>query len=250
MPALIASILQQIRIQVRHRRRGLPPPPDDADRIGRLALAADTVERLFMVYFFANDSARLLWTTLRATNLAESIGRETPILIRCCTDVAAVLYSIPMEKQANYYSERAMEVADKYPDALTDIAWAHIGTSAGLAATGQWSEIERRSLQGIDINRALADMRRWEESTANLALIRTIYGRFDEPEDGLYLPVLETARKRGIKQTEGWGLTIWGMNLLYKQQFDELDGIVAQLEPWYGPSTLGWTTSPASRPST
>ncbi|HSG89713.1 MAG TPA: adenylate/guanylate cyclase domain-containing protein [Pseudomonadales bacterium] len=237
--SLVGAILNEIRIQAQHRRNGLPPPPADADTEARLALAADTVERLFMVYFFANDSARLLWTVLRCTNLGEAIGRETPILIRCYTDVAAALVSVPLQKQAEYYSERAMDLCEKFPDALQDICWAHLGTSAGLAATGQWSEIERRSMESLQIARDLGDLRRGEECTANLGLIRTIYGRYDDPEDSLYLPVLESARKRGTKQTEGWGLTIWGMNLHYKQRFDALDDLVRELEPWYETSNSG-----------
>jgi class 3 adenylate cyclase len=237
--ALAGSILLGIRTQARHRRQGLPEPPTDQETVERLTLAADTIERLFLVYFFANDSARLLWTVLRCTNLAEAIGRETPILIRCYTDMAAVLVSIPMRDQADHYSERAMDMVEQFPDALTDMAWAQVGTSAGLAASGQWSEIERRSGDAVEITRILGDLRRWEEATANLGLIRTIYGRFDDPEDGLYMPVLEAARKRGVRQTEGWGLTIWGMNMLYKQRFDVLDRIVEDLAPWYENSSIG-----------
>jgi len=144
-----------------------------------------------------------------------------------------------MRDQADHYSERAMDMVEQFPDALTDMAWAQVGTSAGLAASGQWSEIERRSGDAVEITRILGDLRRWEEATANLGLIRTIYGRFDDPEDGLYMPVLEAARKRGVRQTEGWGLTIWGMNMLYKQRFDVLDRIVEDLAPWYENSSIG-----------
>jgi predicted Zn-dependent protease len=72
--------------------------------------------------------------------------------------------------------ERAIAAADAL-GSLPDKAWAYVATCTCLAATAQWSEAERRSEEAITINRQLGDMRRWEEASGNLALIRTIYGR-------------------------------------------------------------------------
>jgi tetratricopeptide (TPR) repeat protein len=229
---LLASIANQARLQARHRRRGLPAMPDDTEAAQRIALAAQTVERLFLIYVFANESTRALWTVLRATNLAEAIGRPTPVLIRCYTDLAAALTSIPLPEHAAYYAERAMDLAEEFPDDLIDNAWAHLGTAVCLVGDGLWSEVERRSRVSLETNRALGDLRRWEEASENIGLIRTLYGRFDDADDGVYMPLLAAARKRRIRQTEGWALSLWGMNLVYRQDFDALDAMVGELEQW------------------
>lgn len=231
-PGLVTAILRESALQTRHRLRGPPELALGADAQQRLELAASIIEQLFLVYFFANDAGRMLWSCLRSTNLSERAGRPTPTLVRSYTNMAVTLQAIPLQKQVKHYGDRAISTAAEQ-QSLPETAWAGVGTSACLAATGEWEELERRSKESIDINRQLGDMRRWEEAAANLALIRTIYGRFDEPEDSLYLPVLEAARKRRIRQTEGWGLAIWGLNLLYLQRFDALDGILVELEPWY-----------------
>ena len=118
-------------------------------------------------------------------------------------------------------------------DALADVAWANLGTSVTLAATAQWGEIERRSEHAREISLELGDHRRWEEVCSNLALTRVLYGRFERPEGSLYEPVLEAARQRGLAQSEGWGLSLWGMNVLFLGDDEALDEVTAQLEPWY-----------------
>ncbi len=235
---LVAAILTETAAQTRHRLRPRPPKAMDQDAQDRLELAASIIEQLFIIYFFGNDAGRMLWSCLRSTNLSERIGRVTPTLVRSYTNMAITLAAIPLRKQVSHYGDRAISTASEL-DSMPAKAWAGVGTSAAIVATGEWEELERRSNEGIEINRALGDMRRWEEASANLALIRTIYGRFDEPEDSLYLPVLEAARKRRIRQTEGWGLTIWGINLQYLQRFEELEAIVEQLKPWYEQASDG-----------
>jgi class 3 adenylate cyclase len=229
---LLLAVGNLVRRQVGHRKRELPPGPDDPAESERLELAAQAAERLFLIYVFANDGARALWSVLRATQLAESLGRPTPLLIRCYTDLAAALTSVPMHDQAAYYAECAMELVEQFPDDLIDSAWANLGTAVCLVGQGLWSEIERRALASLESNLALGDIRRWEEASENIGRIRTLYGRFDDAESGVYMPLLATARKRGSRQSEGWGLALWGMNLIYRQEFDELDAVAEQLERW------------------
>ena len=231
-PAVLASIANQLRVQTGNRRRGRLTQPKEASERERLELAAQSAERLFLIYAFANDGERALWSVLRATNLAEAMGQETPLLIRCYTDLAAALTSVPMHAQAQHYAERAMDVADKFPEDLIDRAWANLGSAVCLVGTGQWAEVERRSAASLEANLALGDLRRWEEAADNVCRIRAIYGRFDGPEDGLYVQLLNTARKRGIRQSEGWGLALWGMNLIYRQEFDALEPVAEELARW------------------
>ena len=231
-PMLLVSIASQLRVQTGNRRSGLPAQPGARSELERLELAAQCAERLFLIYAFANDGERALWSVLRATNLAEAMGQETPLLIRCYADLAAALTSVPMRAQAQHYADRAMDVAQRFPDDMIDGAWASLGTALCLVGTGQWAEVERRSAASLEANLALGDLRRWEEAADNVCRIRTLYGRFDTAEDGLYAQLLRTARKRGIRQGEGWGLALWGMNLIYRQEFDALEPVAEELARW------------------
>ena len=236
--ALALAILRQAGTQVRNRLRPPQPAALDADGQERLELAGKTVEQLFMVYWFGNDAGRMLWSCLRSTNLMERVGRVTGTLVRGYTEISVSMQAVPLQRQVDFYGERAIAAADAL-GSLSDKAWAYVATCTCLAATANWTEAERRSQEAIAINRQLGDMRRWEEASGNLALIRTIYGRFDEPKDSLYIPVLEAARKRRIRQTEGWGLAIWSMNLQYMQRFDELESTLDQLQAWFELSSEG-----------
>ncbi|TVS14795.1 MAG: hypothetical protein EA417_14510 [Gammaproteobacteria bacterium] len=237
-PGLVTAILTEAAAQTRNRLRPRSPKAMDHDAQDRLELAASIIGQLFIIYFFGNDAGRMLWSCLRSTNLMERVGRVTGTLVRAYTELSVSMQAVPLQRQADFYGALAIAAADAL-GSLSDKAWAYVATCTCLAATAHWTEAKRRSQEAIAINRQLGDMRRWEEASGNLALIRTIYGRFDEPKDSLYIPVLEAARKRRIRQTEGWGLAIWSMNLQYMQRFDELEGTLDQLQAWFERSSEG-----------
>ena len=225
--AIVAEIFNQLGRQIWHRRVGISvgvgSGPNNPDERRRLVLASNIAEDLFLIYFFANDVLRILVSTLWAINLAEKSGELSQGMIRGYLSLAIALEAAPMRKLADAYIARALQVLEQQ-DNRSMRAWANVAISVVAAGRADWATAEASSQTALTINKQLGDQRSWEEGAGNLQLIRTIYGRFDNPEDALYTELMESGLRRDSTQVQGWGHALRSV-VFHHQQRDDVLGI-------------------------
>jgi class 3 adenylate cyclase/tetratricopeptide (TPR) repeat protein len=216
------GVLANLLKQVWHRRVRAPMPPASPDERRRLVLASDLSEQLFLIYFFDNDVGHILLSTLCAINLSERSGDVSQGLIRGYMSLAVALQVVPLSNIADSYKARALRVLEQQ-DNRAIRAWSYVALSVLAAGKAHWDEAERRSEAAIEIYRQLGDHRGWEEAAGNYQLIQTLYGRWDEPEVALYTQLLESGRRRGSLQVQGWGHSLHAVAMHHRQREHALE---------------------------
>ena len=208
---LIPAILKMALEQVWHRWLG---PRLTADREQRETLleVATVYERLFAVYLLANDPLRLFYASLRAVNLGENAGIDSGTLARSYTNLAPVLGSFPMVKQADYYGGKAIDTAERVGVPSVK-GWALFATAFFDAGRGRWAIAEEKTDESRRLSSLIGDRRRWEEASASQAMAWFIQGRFDGSERSLARKVYLSGLNREDPQGQGWGLCVHSLNL-------------------------------------
>ena len=213
---IVGAVLKNLARQIWHRSVGAPRPPNDPDERRRLRMASTLSEELFLIFFFDNDVANILLSTLCAINLSERGGEVSQGLIRGYMSLAVALEAVPLRPLADSYARRALQVLGQQ-DTLAIRAWVDVAQAVLAAGRGQWQTAEQCSERALSIYRQLGDHRGWEEAAGNYQLIQTLYGRFEEPEHALYTQLKDAGLRHESLQVQGWAHSLL-CTVLHHQQ--------------------------------
>jgi class 3 adenylate cyclase/tetratricopeptide (TPR) repeat protein len=171
---LALRMIQQIVVHLARSRRRAGPP---SGRKSRSAATSEAVlkaarvhEDLTRIYYFQGDKARLLYATLRATNLAEGLAELSPVLVANYASLGSICGVIPLRRPAERYLRLARGLSEQVnaPDAsiLVDLLTGMYETSIG-----EWQAAREHFEPGLERAIALGDKRRWSELAVCLETI-------------------------------------------------------------------------------
>jgi len=219
--------------------------PDSAAANDATLKAARTYENLTYIYYFYGDKLRLLYSTLRATSLAESANLSSVLAVNYAS-LGAICGVIPLRKPAQHYLKLANELSGQLG---IPTVTAKVNLLSGLYKTsvGEWLSAKSFFELGLKQASSLGDTRRWSELAVSLEtiinpwLLNPSYGG-NQVWSELVDKICQTARANGDPQVLGSGLTgaIRGYRVLQANArahayLDELSSFVreqsAVLEP-------------------
>ena len=211
---LALRMAQQIVVQLAHstrRGRGLGARRPCASAANEAILkAARAHEALTRIYYFQGDKARLLYSTLRATNLAERYSELSPVLVVNYASLGAICGVIPLRGRAEYYLRRAQRLSEQVN---APAASASVNLLSGMYETsiGAWQAARLHFEPGLEQALELGDKRRWGELAGCLetilspCLFNTSYAG-DTVWRELVDKICKIARESGDLQVLGCGL--------------------------------------------
>jgi class 3 adenylate cyclase len=208
--------------------------------------AARALENLCNIYYFQGDKARLLYSTLNGTNLAEAFAQLSPVLVVNYASLGAICGVIPLRKRAEHYLKRANELSEQL---RIPTVTAKVNLLSGIYKTsiGEWQSAKTLFESGLDQASSLGDTRRWSELVVSLEtiispwLLNPSYSG-KQVWSELVEKICQTARASGDLQILGNGLTgavrghrILGEDTRARAYLDELSSLVREqtsaLEP-------------------
>ena len=171
---------------------------------------ARAYEDLTNIYYFQGDKVRLLYATLRATNLAEAVPKLSPVLALNYASLGAICGVIPLRKRATYYLNLASELSDELAIPTVTI---RVNLLAALykISIGEWQSARFLLEPALDQALRLGDSRRWSELAVSLEtiispwLLNPSYGG-EVLWGSLVERICQTARASGDVQVFGSGL--------------------------------------------
>ena len=208
--------------------------------------AARAYENLTNIFYFQGDKVRLLYSTLRATNLAEVFGKLSPVLVVNYASLGAICGVIPLRKRAERYLKLASRLSGRLGIPAVSI---RVDLLSGLYKTsiGEWQSAKILFEPALDQALRLGDTRRWSEIAVSLETIispwllnpsfsgKQVWGDLVEK-------ICQTARASGDMQVLGGGLAgalrghlVLGADMRARACLDELSSLVREqssaLEP-------------------
>ena len=124
--------------------------------------AARAYENLTNIFYFQGDKVRLLYSTLRATNLAEVFGKLSPVLVVNYASLGAICGVIPLRKRAERYLKLASRLSGRLGIPAVSI---RVDLLSGLYKTSirEWQSAKILFEPALDQALRLGDTRRWSE---------------------------------------------------------------------------------------
>ena len=132
--------------------------------------AARAYEDLTRIYYFQGDKARLVYATVRATNLAERTSGLSPILVVSYASLGAICGVIPLRSRAERYLALAARLSADIGSPAVDVRVAQM---SGLYETsvGRWLSARAHFETGMAGSLELGDRKRWLELAIGLETI-------------------------------------------------------------------------------
>jgi class 3 adenylate cyclase len=250
-PGLALSMVQQIaRHLIRSRkfesyRSGLEK--SDSVAANDIVLkAARAYENLTNIYYFKGDKVRVLYSTLRAINLAESFAQLSPVLATNYSNLGAICGIIPLRKRGEHYLKLASQLSGQL---RIPTVTAKVNLLSGLYWTsiGEWQTAKSLFEPALEQASILGDTRRWSELAVSLetitspCLLNPSHGG-KQAWSELVDKICQTARTSGDPQVLGCGLTgairghrALGSDMRARAYLDELSSLLREqssvLEP-------------------
>ncbi len=168
-----------------------------------LVEAAEAYAQVQIIYYWAGDKLRTVYSCLRAANLGCESGELFRALVETNSNLGLVAGIAPLPKVASYYIALAQTQSDELKNApATAYASTPIGTYYnGLA---QWQESEAEFAKGLEITTNIGDERLWATLSSARTSMLVMHGGLREAQK-CYREVLESGLKREDPQSIGWG---------------------------------------------
>jgi class 3 adenylate cyclase/tetratricopeptide (TPR) repeat protein len=171
--------------------------------------AARTYENLTYIYYFHGDKPRLVYSTLRATNLAELANLSSVLAVNYAS-LGAICGVIPLRKQAEHYLKLAIQLSGQLG---IPTVTAKVNLLAGLYKTsiGEWLSAKSFFELGLKQASTLGDTTRWSQLAVSLEtiispwLLNPSFGG-KQAWSELVDKICQTARANGDPQVLGSGL--------------------------------------------
>ncbi len=228
MPAtrgrLILSLLRQGLRQVWHRRRAARVEgrlPDEAmlpsGHAARLE-AARALTVLSNLYYFANETGLLLYSLLKALNLAEVVG-PSPEVAQAASSMSVIAGLIRLHSLADTYASLAQDTAQAVGQLSLQV-YVLSRVSLYRTGVGRWQEAETDLNRVLEISERLGDHVSWIGGAAVLFLVNAYRGRI-APNVSLAAETCARARRIGNGAFEVWGLNALASSCILLGQTDE-----------------------------
>ena len=208
--------------------------------------AARAYENLCNIYYFQGDKGRLLYSTLRGTNLAEAFSALSPVLAVNYASLGTICGVIPLRKRAEHYLKLATRLSDQLGIPAVTIK---VNLRSGLYKTsvGDWQSAKSLFEPSLEQALRLGDTRRWSELAVCLEtiispwLLNSSYSG-KQVWSELVEKICQAARASGDLQILGCGLAgavrghrILGEDMPASTYLEELSALVREqsekLEP-------------------
>ena len=199
MPGLSWAFSVESLRQVVRRYRGAPA--GRIERPGERIAAANAYYDLGIIGYYTSDMLLLLYSTLKALNLAEDAG-PSPDLAQLKSAVGIAMSAVPLRRGAESYTTEAIEMAERFDDVLA-IARTHQYRGAYLVGMGEWEAVVPHIEKAVAGYTRLGNGRGKEEALNCQILTTAALGRYAEAEDQCRVQ-LASARWREDGQVEFW----------------------------------------------
>jgi len=167
---LIRGLLKQLGRQIAHRLWPKRFVAKDTTLPNRAALlkVARTYSSLGVVYYFANDTAPTLYTTLTNLNLNERAG-PSPELAQAYAQMCVASGLVQLHGLAEAYGRWAEAMAHQFGH-LPTVARVLSNVSLYKIGVGQWVNAQTKLEQALEISERLGDQRQWGETLGLLGV--------------------------------------------------------------------------------
>jgi class 3 adenylate cyclase/tetratricopeptide (TPR) repeat protein len=180
----------------------------DHEATARLLQLVRIYERLTQIHFFGQEYAAGIHASTSAVNLGEQAGPSAE-LARAYANACLMNSVMGLRRTADRFERLALETAP----ALTDAAYVNQVVGLHRAGQGRWTEARNALARAKEIAEDLEDHRRFDESTAALAVVVHHMGELEESR-ALYAEVYESGRRHGSAQARMWGFLGQARNLI------------------------------------
>lgn len=202
---LALALLREAARQAWHRKVARLPDQPRAGGEQELMGTAEAHGLLAEIYYFTNDVIPSFYAGLRSLNLAEAAGARTPAAAEYAARLAVGLSSIPIHSWANFYGDRALEVARDCGNLNTRTRAEWLVGLQKVVVPPRWDEAFALWESSQSLARRLGD-----RQNLACALVSEGYGRLFHSEFERSLEVFSeaarVARQSENRMHEEWGL--------------------------------------------
>jgi tetratricopeptide (TPR) repeat protein len=200
--ALVLGIFGQLALSVRNHMLGRRFIRHNAQHAAVAGVVGESLIRFGHIAWFQFDVPMFMYITLRCLNLAERTesSAETALIYSVTTTSAGAM---SLHGLARRYRDFALDAAEKVGEAglksqvLLFISLYHCGL-------GDWDYCIERVAQAEQLARDIGDVRRAEECMVIAGYLRLYTGDIAAAHR-FYESAAASARRRGDRQTAGWG---------------------------------------------
>jgi tetratricopeptide (TPR) repeat protein len=225
-PRLVIALLGQVAIQTLHRALPVVFSGRMQHKRETLQEGVLTFDRLGQISFAQGNTPLILFSGLRALNLAELIG-PSPELARAFASNAIVVLQIPLRSLAERYLCIALDIIEREPDPTVE-AW--IGLVVGVIDThlGRWDRGEEFLERGAALADVIGARRVRDENLSTLGY--TLYHSEFRRSKQLWSEVYTTAHRRDDPQLQVWSLCGQASNTLRLGETGHIDEALEYLD--------------------
>lgn len=197
-------------------------------------------ERLSHIIFFDNETAPLLYASMRSLNLAEN-APDSPELARAYGTICYSIGLVPVYSLANFYERKAFEIAAKVKE-RSEEPWVWEITGYYSSSKGAMAQAVERYQRGADIAEKIGYVARWAECTTLQSMTEYQRGNFDIARKKIER-IFDYAIKNQNLQALGWSVLSKIEQAVTRGRFDEALSLIDTAkfaEPRIGRAEKAW----------
>lgn len=199
--------------------------------------AACAFERLAEIHYYADETLPSVHAGFHTVNLAERIAPQ-PVLARAYANMCIASGLIPFNRLAQYYGNRAQEIARKMPTPFT-LGWVQIAIGGGYTiGVGDWEAADALLAEAVDHFITMGDRLRRQQ-----AVITRVWPALYTGDYPLAARWIEEGQRlcQGAELSEGISWVLAARALLLLRQGASEEALQALEE------TLTWLTKHGDR---
>ncbi len=198
-------------------------PADAQERLE----AAEAYQSLSVALYLMNERAGMVYATIKALNLARSVGEPTSVLTRIYANVAFAAGMLGQRTVADRFCSLASRELERSEDAATR-AWALLPLGAYRTGQGEWQDAQRLLADGLRTAREMGHFQRCCEYQTMQLLVSTLLGNHDAALSQ-YEKLQADSEDKGLVQYACWGALGKGRILARQGRFDGLRAFLPRL---------------------